>query len=131
MFSEEIMKDRFSKLLCAVMVLSVTLGIYFSVPTLATTESELRSEISKIQNEQKQLQSQISSLKNDKAKQQELKTALETQMALAQKEIDLCTSAGGKIISLGKRILRTETAATTAVGMCMLYAEINLGENND
>ena len=48
-----------------------------------------------------------------------------------EKEIDLCTSAGGKIISLGKRILRTETAATTAVGMCMLYAEINLGENND
>ena len=95
------MKVRFSKLLCAVMVLSVTLGIYFSVPTLATTESELRSEISKIQNEQKQLQSQISSLKNDKAKQQELKTALETQMALAQKEIDLCNQ---EISSINRKI---------------------------
>lgn len=44
------------------------------------------------------------------------------------KEIDLCTKKGAKIISLGKRILRTETAAITAVGMCMLYAEMNLEE---
>ncbi len=44
------------------------------------------------------------------------------------KEIDEAINAGGKIISLGKRILRTETAAITAVGMCMLYAEMNLGE---
>ncbi len=41
-------------------------------------------------------------------------------------EIALATEADGKIISLGKRILRTETAAITAVGMCMLNAEINL-----
>ena len=32
---------------------------------------------------------------------------------------------GGKIISLGKRILRTETAAICAVSMCMLAAELN------
>lgn len=45
-------------------------------------------------------------------------------------EIDLSTEAGGATISLGKRILRTETAAITAVGMCMLYAEMNIdGEN--
>ncbi len=43
-------------------------------------------------------------------------------------EIEKAKNAGGKIISLGKRILRTETAAITAVGMCMLYAEMNLGE---
>ena len=48
-----------------------------------------------------------------------------------EKEIELCNQVGGKIISLGKRILRTETAAITAVGMCMLYVEMNLGENND
>ena len=71
------MKKRFIKLICAVMSLSVVLGGYFCVPTLATSASELRSEIAKIQNEQKQLQSQISSLKSDKAKQEELKTALE------------------------------------------------------
>lgn len=47
-------------------------------------------------------------------------------------EIKKAFSAGGKVISLGERILRTETASITAVGMCMLYAEMNLkDENND
>lgn len=41
-------------------------------------------------------------------------------------EIEAATEAGGEIISLGKRILRTETAAITAVGMCMLYTEMNI-----
>ncbi len=43
-----------------------------------------------------------------------------------EKEINLAQDNDGKIISLGKRILRTETAAITAVGMCMLYAEVYL-----
>lgn len=43
-----------------------------------------------------------------------------------EKEIELARENGGLIISLGKRILRTETAAITAVGMCMLYAETKL-----
>ena len=46
-----------------------------------------------------------------------------------EKEVEEALSAGAKVISLGKRILRTETAAITAVGMCMLYSEINSGEN--
>lgn len=45
-----------------------------------------------------------------------------------EKEIELAKSANAHIISLGKRILRTETAAITAVGMCMLYIELS-GEN--
>ena len=40
-------------------------------------------------------------------------------------EIEAAKNAGGRIISLGKRILRTETAAITAVGMCMLYTEMS------
>ena len=43
-----------------------------------------------------------------------------------QKEIDEAISAGGKVISLGSRILRTETAAITATAMCMLYSEMEL-----
>ena len=46
----------------------------------------------------------------------------------SEKEIALAEEKGGKIISLGKRILRTETAAITAVSMCMLYVEMNLEE---
>ena len=42
------------------------------------------------------------------------------------KEIIALKEMGAKIISLGKRILRTETASITALSMLMLYAEINL-----
>ena len=41
-------------------------------------------------------------------------------------EIEAATNAGGKIISLGSRILRTETAAITSVAMCMLHSEMEL-----
>ena len=44
------------------------------------------------------------------------------------KEIELAKEAGGEIISLGKRILRTETAAITSVAMCMLNAELSSEE---
>ena len=40
----------------------------------------------------------------------------------SEKEIEKA-SEFGKIISLGKRILRCETAAICALSMCMLYAE--------
>lgn len=42
------------------------------------------------------------------------------------KEILLAREAGAAIISLGKRILRAETAAVTAVGLGMLHVEMNL-----
>lgn len=43
-------------------------------------------------------------------------------------EVESAFNMGGKVVSLGKRILRTETAAITAVSMCMLHAEMYLGE---
>lgn len=43
-----------------------------------------------------------------------------------ESEIELATNSGGKTVSLGKRILRTETAAITSIAMCMLYAEMNI-----
>ncbi|MBR5473339.1 MAG: 16S rRNA (uracil(1498)-N(3))-methyltransferase [Clostridia bacterium] len=42
------------------------------------------------------------------------------------KEIDAALEIGGKVISLGSRILRTETAAITTTAMCMLYSEMEL-----
>lgn len=42
-------------------------------------------------------------------------------------EVAQAQEAGAVAVSLGKRILRTETAAVTAVGMGMLYVEMNLG----
>lgn len=38
---------------------------------------------------------------------------------------------GGKTISLGKRILRTETAAITAISMLMLHCEMNIEDKEN
>lgn len=43
-----------------------------------------------------------------------------------EREVASAMEIGGVPISLGKRILRTETAAITSVGMCMLHAEMEL-----
>ena len=42
------------------------------------------------------------------------------------KEIEDALNIGGRVISLGSRILRTETAAITTIAMCMLYSEMEL-----
>ena len=44
----------------------------------------------------------------------------------SDEEIDLAVKSGANIVSLGKRILRTETASITALSMLMLYAEMKL-----
>ncbi len=46
-------------------------------------------------------------------------------------EVEKAMAIGGESVSLGKRILRTETAAITAVGMVMLYSEMNLGGDKE
>jgi 16S rRNA (uracil1498-N3)-methyltransferase len=48
-----------------------------------------------------------------------------------ENEVEKAMAIGGESISLGKRILRTETAAITAVGMVMLYSEMNLGGDKE
>lgn len=45
-----------------------------------------------------------------------------------EREIDALLGIGAIPLSLGSRILRTETAAITAVGMCMLHIEMNVKE---
>ncbi len=42
------------------------------------------------------------------------------------KEVEEAVEIGGKTVSLGSRILRTETAAMTSVGMVMLHVEMNV-----
>lgn len=44
----------------------------------------------------------------------------------SDKEIELAKEQNANLISLGKRILRTETASITALSMLMLHAEMNL-----
>ena len=44
-----------------------------------------------------------------------------------EKEVLLAQEKGARSISLGRRILRTETAAITSIAMCMLHMETNPG----
>ena len=44
----------------------------------------------------------------------------------SKEEIALAKEQNANIISLGKRILRTETASLTALSMLMLFAEMSL-----
>lgn len=46
-----------------------------------------------------------------------------------EREVEQAVQAGGCAVSLGKRILRTETAAISAVSMCMLHTEMNVEES--
>lgn len=43
-----------------------------------------------------------------------------------EKEIEKAKEHGGEIVSLGKRILRTETAAIASLSICMINIEANL-----
>lgn len=43
-----------------------------------------------------------------------------------EKEIEKAKAVGGEIVSLGKRILRTETASIAALAICMFNIEANL-----
>jgi 16S rRNA (uracil1498-N3)-methyltransferase len=43
-----------------------------------------------------------------------------------EKEIKKAKESGGEIVSLGKRILRTETASIAALAICMFNIEANL-----
>lgn len=45
-----------------------------------------------------------------------------------ESEIEQAENAGGLTVSLGARILRTETAAITSVAMCMLHIEMSENE---
>ena len=44
----------------------------------------------------------------------------------SEREIESAKGINADIVSLGKRILRTETAAITATAMCMLYCETEI-----
>ena len=70
-------------------------------------------------------------MQDTKAVLQELKPNMKVGVFIgpeggfSQEEVEKAQLSGAKIISLGKRILRTETAAITSLSMLMLHAEMN------
>ena len=71
------------------------------------------------------MQSTISALKEIK-KGYKVGVLIGPEGGFEDSEAKLSESFGGKLISLGKRILRAETASITALSMLMLYAEMNI-----
>lgn len=72
------------------------------------------------------------SLKRLRDKIDSLKSGMSTGIFIGpeggyeEKEIEKAKAHGGEIVSLGKRILRTETAAIAALSICMFNIEANL-----
>ncbi|MBQ9116271.1 MAG: RNA methyltransferase, partial [Clostridia bacterium] len=48
-----------------------------------------------------------------------------------EKEVEAACGVGGIAVSLGKRILRAETAAIASVAMCMLYVETKMESDTE
>lgn len=71
------------------------------------------------------MQSTLSALKEIK-KGYKVGVLIGPEGGFEDSEAKLSESFGGKLISLGKRILRAETASITALSMLMLYAEMNI-----
>ncbi len=85
------MNKKIIRIITILTVLFVAVSAVFVSPvSAAKTESEIRSEISRLQKEQAANDQKIKKLKEDVKNQQALKTAIETQMSLVQQEIDAC-----------------------------------------
>lgn len=84
------MKLKSVKILSLFMSVALLAGAFAASPVSADKASDIRSEISRLQQQQKEQQAEINKLKSDAKKQQELKSAIEKQMTLVQQEIDAC-----------------------------------------
>ncbi len=74
-----------SLVLCAIMFIGCV-----NLPAYAYTESEIQSELNRLEKEQAAIKAEINSLNKDKAKQNQLKSALDKQISNIQSQINLC-----------------------------------------
>ncbi len=100
--------------------------VHTAVPYMQATESAQKLDLILVPYENENgMVSTVSALKKIK-RDTSIGIFIGPEGGFEPKEIEHIKTIGAKIISLGKRILRTETAAITAVGICMLYAETEL-----
>ena len=74
-----------SLVLCAIMFIGC-----INLPAYAYTESQIQSELDRLEKEQAAIKAEINSLNKDKAKQNQLKSALDKQISNLQSQINLC-----------------------------------------
>ena len=107
------MKAKLIKILSFFTSVAMIFSVVAITPVSAATESQIRSEIKRLQEKQSEQQQKINALKKDASKQNELKTAIEQKMALVQQEIDACnrqiTSINSKIAANKAEIEKKNT----------------------
>lgn len=74
-----------SLVLCAIMFIGCV-----NLPAYAYTESQIQSELDRLQKEQAEIKAEINKLNKDKAQQNQLKSALDKQIGNIQSQINLC-----------------------------------------
>ncbi len=84
------MKLKSVKILSLFMSVALLAGAFAASPVSADKASDIRSEISRLQQQQKEQQAEINKLKSDASKQEQLKSAIEKKISLVQQEIDAC-----------------------------------------
>ena len=84
------MKLKSVKILSLFMSVALLVGAFAASPVSADKASDIRSEISRLRQQQKEQQAEINKLKSDASKQEQLKSAIEKKISLVQQEIDAC-----------------------------------------
>lgn len=94
------------RVLCLVLIFSVISVVFSaSIGVSASQESDIRNEISNLEEESKKIEAEIAKLKKDKAEQASIKAALDKKIAVTQKEINAYNS---KITQLKNEIAASE-----------------------
>ena len=75
----------------AILLIFTTLCVSIFVPASASSTSQMRDEIEKLEEESAKLEKEIAKLKSEKAEQQKLKDSLNAQITNTQREISACT----------------------------------------
>ena len=84
------MKLKSVKILSLFLSVAVFVGVFAVAPVSADRASDIRTEITRLQQQQKEQQAEINKLKSDASQQEQLKSAIEKKIALVQQEIDAC-----------------------------------------
>ena len=97
------MKQKLYKIISLIMTVTVITGtcVFTTANVGALTADEIKNEISELEKESAALQAEINKLKNDIKNQEKLKTAIENNMAVVQKQINACNN---QIASINSQI---------------------------
>ena len=77
------------------------------------------------------LKNELEKLKTNVNKDLKIGIIIGPEGGIEKEEVDMLEKSGAKVITLGKRILRTETVALVLVGIIMYELECFEGETNE